>query len=103
MAQFSATWCGPCKKMTKDLEDQLPKEKGIVDLLAKSDETYDNVNIKDKIVFMKIDIDVLGDLADKYQVSSIPHTVLFKNGVEQETVIGCNPDGVVKNVLKLLQ
>ena len=68
LADFNADWCGPCKAMRPMLEE-----------LAASEPAY-------KIV--SIDIDAESELAEEYDVTSIPCLVLFKNGEEANRSIG---------------
>ena len=68
MADYNADWCGPCKAMRPMLEE-----------LAASEPAY-------KIV--SIDIDAESELAEEYDVTSIPCLVLFKNGEEANRSIG---------------
>lgn len=68
LADFNADWCGPCRAMHPMLEE-----------LAEGDHDY-------KIV--SIDIDEESDLAEEYDVMSIPCLVLFKNGEEADRSIG---------------
>ena len=68
LADFNADWCGPCKAMRPMLEE-----------LAGSDPPY-------KIV--SIDIDAEIELAEEYDVTSIPCLVLFKDGKEADRSIG---------------
>ena len=68
LADFNADWCGPCKAMRPMLEE-----------LAESDPSY-------KIV--SIDIDAESELAEEYDVTSIPCLVLFKDGQEAGRSIG---------------
>ncbi len=60
---FHAEWCGPCK-MTEP----------IIEELAASD------TFKDKVKFVKVDVDQNQDLAAQYSVFSIPTFITFKNG-----------------------
>ena len=68
LADFNADWCGPCRAMRPILEE-----------LAESGPGY-------KIV--AIDIDEERELAEEYDVTSIPCLVLFKNGEEANRSIG---------------
>jgi thioredoxin 1 len=67
LADFNAGWCGPCRAM-----------KPMLDELAES-AAY-------KIV--SIDIDEEDELADEYDVSSIPCLVVFKGGEEVNRSVG---------------
>ena len=67
LADFNAGWCGPCRAM-----------KPMLDELAET-AAY-------KIV--SIDIDEEDELADEYDVSSIPCLVVFKGGEEVNRSVG---------------
>ena len=54
---FSATWCGPCKRLSPILDDLAKEYSG-------------------KIIFYNVDIDACRELAQAYGVSSVP-TMLF--------------------------
>lgn len=68
LADFNAGWCGPCRAM-----------KPLLDELAATDPGY-------KIV--SIDIDEEDELAEDYDVSSIPCLVVFKGGEEVNRSVG---------------
>ncbi len=72
LVDFSATWCGPCKMLAPVLEEV-------------SEELKDSVN------FYNIDIDENPDLAEQYQITSIPSLVLLKNGAVADMQIGFLP------------
>ncbi|VBB18649.1 thioredoxin [Yasminevirus sp. GU-2018] len=61
---FSAVWCGPCKKMEP---------------MFKNAETF----IKGtgiKLEFFKVDVDDSEDIATNYKIESMPTLILIKNG-----------------------
>ncbi|MCR4798398.1 MAG: thioredoxin [Lachnospiraceae bacterium] len=60
LVDFWATWCGPCQK-------QGP----VVEALA---EAHDDIKV------CKLDVDEVGDIAEKYNIMSIPTIYAFKNG-----------------------
>lgn len=68
IVDFFATWCGPCKMLSPVLE---------------------NIENKfcDNLKIIKIDIDKYPDIADKYEVMSVPTLMFFVNGnlVRRET------------------
>ncbi len=71
LADFNAGWCGPCQAM-----------KPMLDELAAGNPGY-------KIV--SIDIDEEDELADEYDVTSIPCLVVFKGGEEVNRNVGLIP------------
>ena len=60
LADFFATWCGPCKMFAPVL-DEFAEEHTDIEAV-------------------KIDVDKNGELAQKYGIMSIPTVILFKNG-----------------------
>lgn len=69
VVDFYADWCGPCK-MAGPILDKLADE------------------FKGKIKVVKINIDESQELAQKYQVMSIPTVIVFNKGKERERKIG---------------
>lgn len=79
LVDFNATWCPPCQALHPILEE-----------LAAEADGY-------KIV--TIDIDEEEELAEKYEVSSIPCLIVFKDGEESDREIGLKPKA---KLLKML-
>ncbi len=71
VVDFWAPWCGPCRNVTRALEEL-------------SGET-------DRVDFVMFDIDENPVTAAKYDVLSIPTVILFADGLPAETVIGARP------------
>ena len=71
VVDFWAPWCGPCKNVTRALEE----------LAGEIDE----------VEFVMLDIDDNPSTAARYDVLSIPTVILFAEGLPAETVIGARP------------
>lgn len=81
LIDFYATWCGPCKAMTPVM-DQMEKKYG------------------DRIEFKRIDVDQEGELAQKYDVSSIPNIVILSpDGEVLENIIGYHDADEMSEIL----
>ena len=82
LVDFWAEWCGPCRMMGPVVEE-LEKEIGNEDKFA------------------KINIDECPELAEKYNVMSIPTFKCFKNGTEIGTTVGVQGKGDLVRIIKL--
>ena len=82
LIDFWAEWCGPCRMMAPVVEE-LEKEMG------------------NEVKFAKINIDECPDLAEKYNVMSIPTFKCFKNGTETGTTVGVQGKGDLIRIIKL--
>lgn len=71
LVDFFATWCGPCKLLAPVMEE-----------LAEECPQY-------KIC--KVDVDEAAELAEQYQVMSVPTMVLFTGGKEADRMTGAVP------------
>ena len=80
LVDFWAAWCGPCK-MLSPVVDQLGDE-------------LEGVKVA------KINIDEQMELAEKYNVSSIPCVVAFENGEEVGRSVGLVPKQKLVDLLK---
>ena len=69
LIDFYADWCGPCRMMSP-----------VVDDIAESMNTSIKVG--------KINVDECSELAQKYNVMSIPTFVVLKNGEETGRTVG---------------
>jgi thioredoxin 1 len=82
VADFFATWCGPCK-MLMPVIDQVSKE------------------LEGKVKIVKIDVDKFSDLAAAHNIMSVPSLLFFKDGKLQEMSKGFKPREDVLKIINL--
>ena len=78
VVDFNADWCGPCRMLAPVIE-QLAAE---------------NENVK----FVSVNIDDNEDLAERYDVRSIPCIVVLKDGNEINRSIGYKPKAAIASL-----
>lgn len=81
LVDFWAAWCGPCKLAEPVLEEL--------------SDTY-----KDKLLIAKLDVDANPQMTQRYNVMSIPTTILFKGGAEVGRQIGFGGKGPYEDLIK---
>lgn len=81
LIDFWASWCGPCKMLSP-----------IIDQIA---EKVTNVKIG------KVNVDEQQELAQQYQVMSIPTLVIIKNGQVVKKVTGLKSQSEIIDMLKV--
>ena len=72
LVDFWAPWCGPCRSVGPLVDDLATQYQG-------------------KLKVAKINVDESSEVAMKYQVTSIPTFILFKNGEVADRVLGALP------------
>jgi len=83
LVDFYATWCGPCKKIAPELETLSKK--------------YPNVT------FLKVDVDELSELSERYKINAMPTFMMFKKGSKSSinSMEGADIEGVEKMITAL--
>ncbi len=82
---FYAQWCGPCKRFVPDLED----------LCKKYGKT---------VYFLKVDIDELSELTERYDIMKLPTFMIFDVGSTKSTyepIVGADKEVVEKRLKNL--
>ncbi|KAK1302074.1 TPR repeat-containing thioredoxin TDX [Acorus calamus] len=75
---FTATWCGPCRfiaPLFSSLAGKYPK-----------------------VVFLKVDIDELGPVAQRWDVNSVPTFFFIRNGKQIDKVLGADKNELEKKL-----
>jgi len=81
LVDFWAPWCGPCKMAEPVLEEL-------------------SENYTGKLIIAKMNVDENQDTPSKYQIMSIPTTVLIKEGKEIGRQIGFAGKVAFENLIK---
>lgn len=82
LVDFNASWCGPCRMLKPLLED----------VCKEIDES--------KCKILSLNVDDNEDIAIKYNVSSIPCLILFKNGNEEKRTVGLISKDEIKKFIQ---
>ena len=72
LVDFWAPWCGPCRSVAPIVDDLATQYAG-------------------KIKVAKINVDESTEVAMRYQITSIPTFILFKNGQVADRALGALP------------
>ena len=79
---FYATWCGPCKVISPVLDKM-------------------SIELKDEVVFLKVDVDETDDIAADYKIEAMPTFVFIKNKAEVGKFSGASETKLRENIDKL--
>lgn len=79
LVDFYADWCGPCKMLAPVLEK------------ISANRPND--------VIVKVNVDNLGEIAQRYGIMSIPTLIVFENGQVKNTSIGFVPQPQIEKLL----
>jgi thioredoxin 1 len=82
LVDFWAAWCGPCKMVAPEMEKLAQKYDGAIDVV-------------------KVDIDANPELAQAFQVFSIPLIAFFKPGAQPQGAPGFRPLEQIEQLFNL--
>lgn len=80
LVDFWAPWCGPCKAIGPSVEQLASEYAG-------------------KAKVYKVDVDNDGELAQQYNVMSIPALLLFKDGKVVNKLVGAAPKPTIAQLI----
>ncbi|GAA5998420.1 uncharacterized protein JCM10292_001184 [Rhodotorula paludigena] len=78
---FHAVWCGPCKAIAPVFQRLASQYGG-------------------RVQFLKVDVDAVPDVAQRFQVSAMPTFVVLKGSSKVDEMRGANPAGLMQLVSK---
>lgn len=81
VVDFFATWCGPCKMLSPILEKVEQDSNGEFNVV-------------------KVDVDESYDIAKKYGIMSVPTMIIFKEGEEQEKIVGLRQKNQIEEAVR---
>jgi thioredoxin 1 len=85
IVDFWAPWCGPCKAMTPHFEAAAKEKKG-------------------EVKFGKINVDENFEIANQFEVMSIPTVILFENGeVIHASVGSMNKEQILETIKNIFE
>ena len=79
LVDFNANWCGPCQRLKPIIEEL-------------SEEIH-------SVKFVSIDVDYERDLAEYYNIMSIPCLLYFVNGEEKNRLVGLKSKEEIKKLI----
>ena len=83
VADFWATWCGPCKAMGPSIDELAAQYEG-------------------QALIGKVDVEENNDLAEKYAIRSVPTIIFFKDGEMVDKMVGLQSKAVLEARIKEL-
>lgn len=83
VADFWATWCGPCKAMGPSIDELATEYEG-------------------QALIGKVDVEENNDLAEKYAIRSVPTIIFFKDGEMVDKMVGLQSKAVLEARIKEL-
>jgi thioredoxin 1 len=80
LVDFWAPWCGPCKMLAPVIEEISTEYNG-------------------KAKVFKVNTDENAALSEKFQITSIPCLILFKNGKVFQRIVGFRPKVDIQKII----
>ncbi|MCO5044830.1 MAG: thioredoxin [Verrucomicrobia bacterium] len=77
LVDFWAEWCGPCRAIAPVLEEL-------------------NTELTSRLKIVKVNVDQSPDLAQQYNIRSIPTLLVFKNGQIAGQLVGAMPKSALQ-------
>ncbi|KAJ6794776.1 thioredoxin H1 [Iris pallida] len=78
VVDFTATWCGPCRMMAPIFAELAKKFADVV--------------------FLKVDVDELKDVATEWEIEAMPTFLFVKDGKIVDKIVGARKDDLPKKI-----
>jgi len=78
VVDFTASWCGPCKRIAPEYA-QFPKK-------------------FPQVTFLKVDVDDCQELASAHGVNAMPTFNFYRNKAKVDSLEGADPDGLIAKI-----
>jgi len=83
VVDFYADWCAPCRQLEP--------------ILARLEREYAG-----RIAFFRVNVDLVRELAQRYDIRYLPTLVLFRDGAPADRVVGLPPESKLRRRLEQL-
>ena len=80
LVDFWAPWCGPCRMLAPTIDQVAEKYKGAASVV-------------------KLNVDHNPAVSQRYGIKGIPTLILFKNGKEEERVVGATSKEAISRMI----
>ncbi|MCA1816926.1 MAG: thioredoxin [Acidobacteria bacterium] len=81
LVDFWAQWCAPCRMIAPTVEAVAEKYQG-------------------KAAVVKVNVDDNPSVSQKYGIKGIPTLILFKNGKEEERIVGATSKDAISKLIE---
>ncbi|GIW71271.1 MAG: thioredoxin [Planctomycetota bacterium] len=81
VVDFTATWCGPCRRLAPIIEELAQEYEG-------------------RVKIAKFDVDASPETPARYRIMAVPTIMFFKGGKEVDTVQGLVPKETLKKKIE---
>ncbi len=99
---FTASWCGPCKKMAPIVDAMSVKHKNVkfVKVCTAVDGSRKRTPFLFVLIALQVDVDALREIAEDSSVDSVPTFALYRQDNHLASVVGADVVGLEAALIK---